>query len=167
MDENTSLELMMRTALPIDDVDRLQMGPNEGITIIWVNLFDRPDLQLLEEKAPQPSGFAVCTWFYGNQGQRNMIVGLRVEMKQPTRYAFQIVLKVETYLEQLTLLAQSGKLWVVSGPPPKHLVGNIAMDARTFLQKVAAYRGDGLFIELEPHLITELQEQLAAWKRNR
>ncbi len=166
MDENTSLELLLKTALPVDDIDQLQMGPGKGMAIIWVDIADRPDLQALAAKK-QPNGFVVCTWFYGNPGKLNMFVGLRVEMKQPTRNAFQIVVKVERYLEQLSLIAQSGKLWIVPGPPPSHLVGSIEMDARTFIEKVMSYSGEGILIELEPHLIAELRDQLANWKRSR
>jgi len=164
--ETEDIALMIKTALPVDDIDQLQMGPGKGMAIIWVDIADRPDLQALAAKK-QPNGFAICTWFYGNPGKLNMLVGLRVEMKQPTRNAFQIVVKVERYLEQLSLLAQSGKFWIVPGPPPSHLVGEIEMDAQTFIKQVMAYSGDGIFITLEPHLVAELRDQLANWKRNR
>jgi hypothetical protein len=167
MDENASLELLVKSALPVDDVDQLQMGPRDGIAVIWVDTSERPDLQILAEKNARSGGYAVCTWFYGNPSKLNMIIGLRVEMKQPTRNAFQVVLKVERYLDQLSLIAQSGKLWIVPGPPLAHLVGKIEMNARTFIEQVIAYSGEGLFIELEPHLVAELQSQLTTWKRNR
>ena len=39
------------------------------------------------------------------------------------------------------------------------------MTFQEFLQKVVSSSGDGVMIELEPHLITELHNQLEAWKQ--
>jgi len=44
--------------------------------------------------------------------------------------------KVERYIEQLSLFAQFGKIWVVPGPPPAHLVGTQEMDMQEFIDKV-------------------------------
>lgn len=157
--------LMLHAALPIDDVDRLMLSPTDGLAVIWVDISERPDLQVLAARHEQESGYCICTWFYANPGKRNMVVGLRVEMRQPTRTVFHLAFKVERYLDQLSLIAQAGKLWIVPGPPPDHLTGTIPMTPLDFLRKVVTFSGQGLTIELEPHLVEELREQLAEWKR--
>jgi hypothetical protein len=165
--EGMDLGLLLRSSLPIDDIDQLLMPPNDGFSIIWVDISERPDLATLAERSAQEPGYAVCTWFYGNPGKRNMLIGLRIAMRQPTRAVLVLVFKVEKFLEQLATIARYGKLWIVPGPPPDHLVGRQEMDARGFTEKVIKFAGQGLFIELEPHLVAELQAQLAAWKRAR
>jgi len=39
------------------------------------------------------------------------------------------------------------------------------MDAHTFLTQVLNYSGQGVVIELESHLVTELRTQFDEWKR--
>lgn len=163
--EDMDLGLLLRSALPIDDIDQLIMPPNDGMSIIWVDIAERPDLAVLAERSAQEPGYAVCTWFYGNPGKRTMLVGLRVAMRQPTRAVLVLVFKVEKYVEQLSTIARYGKLWIVPGPPPAHLVGMQEMDARAFTEKVVNVAGQGLLIELEPDLVAELRTQLAEWKR--
>lgn len=162
--EEMDLGLLLRSALPIDDIDQLVIPPNDGFSIIWVDIAERPDLAALAERNAEEPGYAVCTWFYGNSGKRTMLIGLRVAMRQPTRAVLVLVFKVEKYVEQLLTIARSGKLWIVPGPPPAHLVGTQEMDARTFTEKVVNVAGQGLFIELEPDLVAELRTQLTEWK---
>jgi len=163
--EDMDLGLLLRSALPIDDIDQLIMPPNDGMSIIWVDISERPDLAALAERSVQEPGYAVCTWFYGNPGKRSMLIGLRVAMKQPTQTVFTLVFKVERYIEQLSTIARNGKLWVVPGPPPAHLVGTQEMDAQTFTEKVVNVAGQGVLIELESDLVAELRTQLNEWKR--
>jgi hypothetical protein len=165
MTEETDLGLLLRSALPIDDIDQLLTPPDDGFSIIWVDISERPDLAALAERSVQEPGYAVCTWFYGNPGKRTLLIGLRVAMKQPTQTVFTLVFKVERYVEQLSTIARYGKFWIVPGPPPAHLVGTQEMDAQTFTEKVVNVAGQGLLIELEPDLVAELQAQLAEWKR--
>jgi len=94
-----------------------------------------------------------------------MIIDLHVEMRQPTRTVFHLAFKVERYIEQLSLFAQFGKIWVVPGPPPAHLVGTQEMDMQEFIDKVMKFAGNGVVIELEPDLVAELRNLLDAWKR--
>ncbi|SRR6266487_4867509 len=163
--EDMDLGLMLRSALSIVDIDQLLMPANDGMSIIWVDIAERPDLAALAERSAQESGFAVCTWFYGNPGKRNMLVGLRVAMKQPTTTVFTLAFKAERYVEQLSTIARYGKFWIVPGPPPAHLVGTQKMDTQTFITKVINFAGQGVLIELELHLIAELRTQLDEWKR--
>ena len=86
-------------------------------------------------------------------------------MKQPTQTVFTLAFKVERFVEQLSTIARYGKLWIVPGPPPAHLVGTQEMDTQTFITKVINFAGQGVLIELEPHLIAELWTQLDGWKR--
>jgi hypothetical protein len=74
--EDMDLGLLLHSALGIDDIDQLLMPSNDGMSIIWVDISERPDLAALAERSAQESGFAVCTWFYGNPSKRNMLVGL-------------------------------------------------------------------------------------------
>jgi hypothetical protein len=94
-----------------------------------------------------------------------MLIGLRVAMKRPTQTVFTLIFKVEKFAEQLSTIARYGKLWVVPGPPPAHLVGTQEMDTRTFTEKVVNVAGQGVLIELESHLVEELRTQLDEWKR--
>lgn len=160
--------LMLRSAVPVDDVDRLMMSSTDGLTIVWLDISERPDLKVLADRhADGEQGYCIFTWFYGNAGKSNMVVGLRVEMRQPTRTVFHLAFKVAQYIDQLTLLSQAGKLWIVPGPPPAHLVGTQEMTAQDFMQKVVAFSGKGILIELEPHLVAELHIQLEEWKRTK
>src|ERR1700674_2236284 len=114
MDESMlDLDLLQRSALSIDDIDELIMSPNDGMSIIWVDISERPDLAVLAERSAQEPGYGVCTWFYGNPGKRNMIVGLRVAMKLPAHAVFVLAFKVEWFVEQLSAIARYGKLWIV------------------------------------------------------
>src|SRR5436305_11097794 len=119
--EDMDLGLLLRSALPIDDIDQLIMPPNDGISVIWVDISERPDLASLAERNAQESGYAICTWLYGNPGKRNMLVGLRVAMKQPTNTVFTLVFKVEKLVEQLSMISRYGKLWFMPGRHPTHL----------------------------------------------
>ncbi len=159
------LALALKSALPIDDIDRLIVGPDDGIVIVWVDIQERPDLATLAARHEQEEGYCICTLFYGNPGKRSMIIGLRVEMRQPTRTIFHLAFKVERSIEQLSLFAQFGKIWVVPGPPPAHLTGTEVMDMQTFIEKVVTFAGQGMMIELEPKLVQDLRSLLDDWKR--
>ncbi len=161
------LALALKSALPIDAIDRLIIGPNDGLAIVWVDIQERPDLARLSARHEQEGGYCICTLFYGNPGKRSMIIGLRVEMRKPTRTVFHLAFKVERYLEQLSLFAQFGKIWVVPGPPPAHLIGTQEMDMQEFLDKVVNFAGLGIVIELEPKLVVDLHGLLDDWKRLR
>ena len=86
-------------------------------------------------------------------------------MRQPTRTVFHLAFKVECYIDQLSLFAQFGKIWVVPGLPPAHLVGTQEMDMQTFAEKVIKFAGNGVVIELEPKLVADLRNLLNDWKR--
>jgi hypothetical protein len=159
------IRLAFDTAVPVDDVDQMMIAHNKWLAVVWLNLSDRPDLAHLAERHLQESGYAVCTWFFANPGKRNMHVGLYVEMRQPTRTAFSVVFKVSKYLDQLSTIAQDGLFWIMPGPPPAHLTGMQVMSAQDIINKIVAHSGNGLHIELEPHLIEELRNQLTGWKK--
>ena len=159
------LELALKSALPIDDIDRILISPTDGIALVWVDIQERPDLTTLAARHGQEEGFCICTLFYGNPGKRSMIIGLRIEMRQPTRTVFHLAFKVERYIDQLSLFAQFGKIWVVPGPPPAHLTGTQEMDMQTFIEKVMNFAGNGIVIELEPKLVADLRTLLDEWKR--
>lgn len=164
MQEEVSAELMLKSAIPIDDIDQLITGPDDGLAIVWVDISERPDLQILAEQHQGEQGYCVLTFYYGNQGKHNMLILLRMEMRKPTRAVFHLAFKVAQYPEQLRTIGKYGKMWIVPGPPPAHLVGTQAMTFKDLREKVIAYCGAGLQIELEPHLRVELAEQLATWK---
>lgn len=159
------IALLFKGALPIDDVHQL-LVPGSPMAVIWVDISERPDLQVL--KLPEDTlgnGYSVCTWAYERPGSQQLRIGLRIEMHQPARFVVGLAFPVRKYLEQLKTISEGGHLWIVPGPPPDHLTGRIEMDAQEFMAQVYAYSGQGLFITLQDHLIEELRQQLADWQR--
>ncbi len=165
--EGTDLGVMLRSALSIDDIDQLRLSRSDGISVIWVDISERPDLAALATRSTHEAGDAVCTWFFGNPGKRNMIVGLRVALSPPTNTVFVLAFQVERFAGHLSIIARYGKLWVVPGPPQAHLIGTQQMDAHTFLTHVVNYSGQGVLIELESHLVTALRTQFDEWKQTK
>ena len=163
--EETDLGLILRSALRIDDIDQLRLPRSGGISVIWVDISERPDLAALAERSAQEPGYTVCTWFSGNAGTRKMMVGLQIVMTHPTTAVFTLAFPVERFAGHLLTIAKYGKLWIVPGPPLAHPVGTQDMDAQTFLTHVVKYSGQGVLIELESHLVTAVWTQLAEWKR--
>lgn len=159
------LGLLLKAALPIDNIDRVLFDQHDGMMLVWVDLQDRPDVALLAALHGEEEGDCTCTLFSGNYNKRNMILGLRVEMRKPTHAVFHLAFKVERYIKQLSLFAQFGKLWIVPGPPPAHLTGIQSMDLQTFIEKVVDFAGQGITIELEPKLVADLKALLDDWKQ--
>jgi hypothetical protein len=159
------IALLFKSAVPIDDIDELRTGPNDAFSIIWIDIQDRPDLQVLADKGAPVPGYSICTWFYAGPGHRNMRVGLRIETKQPSHYVIVLDFKVSQYIEQLKTIARYGKLWIIPGPIPAYLVGTQPMTANEFITKVVNVAGQGLFVELQEHLVEELRLQLQTWQR--
>jgi hypothetical protein len=103
------------------------------------------------------------TWFAAAPGERNMVIGLRVEMEAATRVVFHLAFKVERYLPELEILAESGQLWVVPGPPNENLTGTRVMNAREMM----AVGEKGVQFELGPDMQAVLRDQLTTWKQRR
>jgi hypothetical protein len=97
-----------------------------------------------------------------------MLIGLRVEMREPVHFTFPLVFKVSRYFEQLTTISLDGNFWVLPGPRldgfQKMLKGR---DIQGFFDQVSEARGQGLFLTLEESMVIELRKQLAAWKHHR
>src|SRR5438128_7913724 len=123
MTDEEEIALLLKAAIPIDDVDHMR-SPDLSFAIIWIDISERPDLQVLGSQEPLEDGYSICTFFYANPGKQNMRLGLRVEMRSPVHFVLPLVFKVRDYVEQLTTISQQGNFWVVPGPPPKHLVGS-------------------------------------------
>ena len=157
--------VMLCSVLRIDDIDQLRLSPNKRISVIWVDISERPDLAGLAVRSTQEASCAVCTWFLRNPGTRKMIIGLQVAMIQPATAVFTLAFPAERFAGHLLTIAKYGKLWIVPGPPLTYLVRTQEMDAQTFLAHVVKYSGHGVLIELESHLVTVLQIQLDEWKR--
>ena len=158
------LTLALRSALPINAIDQLILGPTDGLAIVWVDIQERPDLAVLANRLEQEDGQCICTWLYANVGQRDMIIGLRIVMCRPTRSVFHLAFKVERYIDQLLFFAQTGKIWVVPGLPPAHLVGMQGIDMQVFIDKVVDFAGQGLVVELKPDVVADLRHLLDEWK---
>lgn len=157
------MELAYRTAVSIDDVDYLVMSETEGFAVVWIDTNDRPDLATLSSQTPMPEGYSVLNWFYQAPGKRTMQICLHVQMKRPVQYAFSLVFPVARYVNALSQVARQGRIWVVPGPPPNHLRGQIAMTPTDFLQQVVSSAGQGLLITLQPSLVEELRQACSGW----
>lgn len=161
------IELALRSALPIDNIDRVLFDINDGMMLVWVDIQERPDLATLAERHGDQEGHCICSLFAQNHNKRNMKIALRVEMQRPTKSVFHLVFKVERYIEQLSLFAKYGKIWITPGPPPAHLRNTQEMGIQEFIEKVIKYAGQGITIELEPKLVEDLRSLLDDWKRAR
>ena len=162
---NLHSSVLLSSALNIDDIDQVRLSAHDEISIIWVDIAERPDLAVLREHSVQAVGDVEGTWFVQNPGKRNMIIGMRVVLLHPTPAAFVLAFEVERLVGHLVMIAKYGKLLVVPGPPQAHQVGTPEMDAHSFLTHAVNASGQGVLIELEAHLVTELRSQLDGWKR--
>lgn len=162
MNEETAVRLMLESALPIDDVDQITVLPGKTLLLVWVDIQDRPDLSDLGELVGPGKGTFVMTWFAANPGARNMIIGLRVEL-EATSVVFHLAWKVERYLPELAILARTGQLWVVPGPPNENVTGTRVLNAR----EIIAVAGKGVQLELGPDMREVLQQMLDLWTRRR
>jgi hypothetical protein len=162
MDEEMAVKLMLDSALPIDDIDQITMLPGRTLILVWVDVQDRPDLADLAALHGQGKGTFLMTWFVANPGARNMIVGLRIEM-EATNVIFHLAFRVERYLPELEILAESGQLWVVPGPPNESLTGIRVMNTR----EMRAIGEKGVQFELGPDMRAGLHGQLTIWKQRR
>ncbi len=93
MREAEEIALLLKSAIPIDNVDQI-LSPGLSFAIIWIDISERPDLQVLAEKDTLTDGFSICTWFYANPGKRNIRMGLRVEIRQPVHFMLPLVCKL-------------------------------------------------------------------------
>lgn len=162
MDEEMAVKLMLDSALLIDDIGQITMLPGRTLILVWVDVQDRPDLADLAALHGQGKGTFLMTWFVANPGARNMIVGLRIEM-EATSVVFHLAFRVERYLPDLEILAESGQLWVVPGPPNESLTGTRVMNTR----EMRAIGEKGVQFELGPDMRAVLRGQLTIWKQRR
>jgi len=158
------MKWLLQTAVPIDDIDMIVTGPTSGLAVVWCDISDRPDLQTLAERHETENGYSVCQWIYGRKGEKAHIIILRVEMKKPSKTNFHLAFSPRKWSMPLHLIAQTGKLWIVPGPPPAHLVGTQWMNSGEFTQKVVAHSGKGVVIELDYNLRNELSRELSLWQ---
>jgi hypothetical protein len=162
MDEALAVRLMLESALPIDAIDQITMLPGKTLILVWVDIQDHPDLSDLAALHGQGPGTFLMTWFAANPGARNMTIGLRVEM-EATNVVFHLAFQVERYLPELEILAESGLLWLVPGPPNENLTGTRVMHTR----EMRALGEKGVQFELGPEMQAVLRGQLAIWKQGR
>src|SRR5450631_4556333 len=97
--DEAKVALLIKSALPIDDIDEI-FGVSPCFVVVWVNLSERPDLRILGEQGTLAGGFSLCTWFAVYPGKRNMLLGLRVEMRQPVQFVLSLVFDVKKYSRQ-------------------------------------------------------------------
>ncbi len=114
------------------------LAPGLSFAVIWVDISERPDLQILAEKDTLADGFSTCTWFYDSPGKQNMRMGLRVEMRQPVHFVIALAFNVRQYVDQLTTIGQDGSFWIMPGPPPSHLASSIEMNPTTIIEQVVS-----------------------------
>src|SRR5947209_6024828 len=131
-EETDSGRMPLRFALRIDDIDLLRLSPDERISVIWVDISERPDLAVLAVRSAPEPGDAVCTWFSLHPGTREMVMGLRVAMTEPTTAVFTLAFPLERFAGHLVTIAKYGKLWIIPGPPLAHPIGTQELDVQTF-----------------------------------
>lgn len=163
MNEEMAVRLMLESALPIDAIDQITMLPGKTLILVWMDIQDRPDLADLAARQGGGPGTFLMTWFAAAPGERNMVIGLRIEMEAATRVVFHVAFRVERYLPELEILAQSGQLWVVPGPPSDNLTGTRVMNMREML----AIGEKGVQFELGPDMQAVLRNQVTVWKQRR
>ena len=121
--------------------DAEEIASGLSFAVIWVDISELPDLQVLSEQDTLADGFSTGTWFYDSPSKQNMRMGLRVEMRQPVHFVIALAFNVRQYVNQLTTIGWDGSFWVVLGPPPSRLVGSIEMYPATIIEQVVASRG--------------------------
>ncbi len=114
-----SLTYAEEIALPIDDVDQV-LAPGLRFAVIWVDLSEHPDIQVLAEQDTLADGFSTGTWFYDSPGKQNMRIVLRVEIDQPIHFVIALAFNVHQCINQLMTIGRDGSFWVVPGPLPSH-----------------------------------------------
>ena len=168
MPEEEELLLLFTTALPIINIDQF-LYPGASTPLIWVNLSDRPDLQVLAEQGDlNQDKLFICTWFYVMPGTDMMGIGLRIKMHSPPHLSLSLVFPLKHDYEQLITLSQEGSLWVLPGPAPEDLQDMLVEnDVGGFFERVSTRCGQGLFVTLAPDLVEDLRKQLAGWEKYR
>ena len=162
IDEETA-RLLVRTALPIDDIDQITgIIPGRTVILVWVNIQDRSDLLHMSQRHEGKSGDFVATWFFVEPGERHMLVGLRVEVRAPFATTFSLVFPMKLAFRHLERIAKSGLIWVEPGPPPSARVRKRALRSASELLTIV---GDGISLDLEEPQRQQLREQLATWKQ--
>jgi hypothetical protein len=161
MSEAKTVKLMLQSALPIDDIDQITMLPGRKVILVWVDMQDRPDLADLATRHGKGKGTFLMTWFAASPGARNMVIGLRIELEAASNVVFHLAFKVERYLPELEILAQSGQFWVVPGPPNETLTGTRVMSSR----EIMAIGEKGVQFELGADMRAVLRDQLLVWKQ--
>src|SRR6266705_2276218 len=112
--EELAIGLALKSALPIYEIDQ----QIQGMIVVWVNLQERPDIAEFLTRQDK-GGLCIASLFYKNPGTRELIVGLRIEMRQSSHAVFCLAFEVERYFDQLVLFTQSGWISVAPGPPER------------------------------------------------
>lgn len=164
MSPEEELMALFKTALLIEGIDQF-IYPGSTTILVWVNLADRPDLQVLAEQGELNKGkMFICTWFYIMPNTPMMGIGLRIKMHESPYLTFSLVFPLKYDLDSLTTLSSEGNIWILSGPRPKDLADLlVGDDATRFLEQIVERSGQGLYVTLSPDLIEELRKQLLGW----
>jgi hypothetical protein len=168
MTPEEELLFLFKTALPIQGIDQL-LYPGASTILVWVDLSDRPDLQILAEQGElNRDKLFICTWFYVLHSMPDMGIGLRVKMHESPHLTLSLVFPLKYDFDSLMTLGAEGNIWILPGPRPNDL-GDMLVgdDAAGFLEKVVERCGQGLYVTLAPDLVEELRRQLAGWKGRR
>ncbi len=59
--DKEEIVLLLRSAIPIDDVDQV-IAPGLSFAVIWIDIAERPDLQMLAEQGTSADGFSIVTF---------------------------------------------------------------------------------------------------------
>ena len=89
--QEEELMYLFTTALPISQIDQM-VYPGVSTALIWVDLSDRPDLQVLASQGDlNTDKMFICTMFYVMPTTPMMGIGLRVKMHESPHLTFSLV----------------------------------------------------------------------------
>ncbi|GCF11170.1 hypothetical protein [Dictyobacter arantiisoli] len=162
MDEHEGRE-MLAAALPIDALQHMFLEQG-GFVVVWVDISERQDLEILAAQEQASEEDATCSWYYAHPGKHNMLLGLHIVAHQPAQMDMLLVFRMSQMFDQLSEIARLSTLWIVPGPPPIPLTGRIEMKAETFVPRILNVNGQGLFLHLPATQVAELRAELAKWK---
>jgi hypothetical protein len=154
---------LARVALPVLHIDFLGSG-SDAVSLIWIDLSERPDLVQMAQGHRGEQGFAECTWHAPDLVQRDASIYFRLQARIPTQSAMILGFHLATYHINLLRIASDRFLWVMGGPRPDYLLEEYAADPTDLVERLRAARGEGIRLGLHPVLALQLETLVKTWR---